>query len=100
MPQPLKPVGLEPVLCNKRSHPSEKPAVPQERIAMKSGPCSLQLEKVVCSKEDLAQPKINNFFFFFFLRKGDDRTRDPGMVGPEENFETIDSAALFYRRRN
>ena len=42
----------------------------------------------------------NNFFFFFFLRKGDHRTRDPGMVGPEENFETIDSAALFYRRRN
>ena len=62
--------------------------MPQERIAMKSGPCSLQLEKVMCSKEDLAQPKINNFFFF--LRKGDHRTRDPGMVGPEENFETID----------
>ena len=73
--------------------------MPQERIAMKSGPCSLQLEKVVCSKEDLAQPKII-FFFFFFLRNGDHRTRDPGMVGPEENFETIDSAALFYRRRN
>ena len=47
------------------------------------------------SKEDLAQPKVNNFFFF---KKGDHRTRDPGMVGPEENFETIDSAALFYRR--
>ena len=40
MPQLLKPMGLEPVLRNKRSHRNEKPA-----HATKSSPCSLQLEK-------------------------------------------------------
>ena len=33
-------------------------------FSMKSSPCSLQLEKSSCSKEDPSQPKVNNFFFF------------------------------------
>ena len=46
MPQLLKPVGLEPVLRNKRSHRNEKPVHRNER-------------KPVRSNEDPAQPKIN-----------------------------------------
>ena len=53
MLQLLKPARLESVLQNKRSHNSEKPAT-----AKKNGPHSPQLQKLVSSNEDPAQPKI------------------------------------------
>ena len=45
MLQLLKPMCLKPVLYNKRSHCNEKSCT-----ATKSGPCSLQLEKV-CTRQ-------------------------------------------------
>ena len=54
VPQLLKPVRLEPVLCNKRSH-SNKPAHhSEERL-----PLAATREKPACSNEDPMQPKIN-----------------------------------------
>ena len=50
------PRALEPMLCNKRSHCSEKPM-----LQLHSSPCSLQLEKSSCSNEGSVQPKINKF---------------------------------------
>ena len=48
------PYALEPMLCNKRSHCNEKSVLPQ-----KSSPHLPQLEKILHSKEDLAEPKIS-----------------------------------------
>ena len=52
-PQLLKPVHLESVLCNKRSHRNEKPMHRKEVWP------PLQLEKAVHSNEEPKQPKIN-----------------------------------------
>ena len=52
--QLLKPVHLEPVLHNKRSHRSEKPTL-QRRVT----PARRNQRKPVCSNEDPMQQKIN-----------------------------------------
>ena len=55
-----RPHALEPLLCNKRSHFKEEPLL----LHRKHGsPCSPQLEKSPCSKEDPAQPRINEIVF-------------------------------------
>ena len=50
MPQLLKPTHLEPVLGNKWSHHSEKPAHPNKRVA----PAYLNKRKLMQSNEDTA----------------------------------------------
>ena len=58
MPQLLKPVHLEPVLCNKKSHCNEKPAHHSEE----QPPLTTTRESLHArSKEDPTQPKINKF---------------------------------------
>ena len=54
-PQLLKPVHLEPVLRNKRSHRNEKPAHRNEE----EPPLVATREKPERSNEDPTQPKIN-----------------------------------------
>ena len=54
-PQLLKPACLEPVLHNKRSHRSEKPAHCNEE----QPPLATVKRKPACSNEDPTQPKIN-----------------------------------------
>ena len=46
MLQLLRPEHLEPVLCNRKSHFSEKPTLTTARQSL-------------CSNEDLVKPKIN-----------------------------------------
>ena len=55
-PQLLKPTRLEPVLCNKRSHPMRSPCT-----ATTSSPRSLQLEKACAQQRrpNAAKNKIN-----------------------------------------
>ena len=48
--------ALEPVLCNKRSHSSEKPMQRNERVA----PAHRSYRKPMPNSEDQAQPKIIN----------------------------------------
>ena len=55
MQQLLKPVCLELVYCNK-SHCNEKPVHHNEEE-----PLLAATRKSLCSKEDPAQPKVNNF---------------------------------------
>ena len=55
MPQLPKPAHLEPMLRNKRSHRSEKPAHRNEE----QPPLDATREKPVRSNEDPMQPKIN-----------------------------------------
>ena len=64
VPRLLKPVHLEPVLCNKRSHPMRSPCT-----ATKSSPRSPQLEKSVRSNKDPTQPKIKKNFFLIKKKK-------------------------------
>ena len=53
--------ALEPMLSNKSSHLSEKPA-PRNY----SGPCSLQLERASMQQQDPMQAKINEQIINFF----------------------------------
>ena len=46
--------ALEPALCNKRSHNSEKPAHRNSKVAL----AHLDYRKPTCSNKDPAQPKI------------------------------------------
>ena len=52
--QLLKPMALEVILAT-----GEVTAMRSLVTAMKSSPYSLQLEKSLCSSEDLSQPKIH-----------------------------------------
>ena len=54
-PQLLKPVCLEPVLCNKRSHRNEKPAHSNKE----QPPLAATRESPMHSNEAPMQPKIN-----------------------------------------
>ena len=56
--QLLKPMCLDPVLHNKRSHCSEKPEHPRLATLWPSSPRLPQLEKSLHSNEDPVQPKI------------------------------------------
>ena len=56
MPQLLKPMRLEPVLRNKRSHRNEKPVHRNEE----QPPLTATREKPTCSNKDARQPKIIN----------------------------------------
>ena len=60
--QPLKPVCLQPVLCNNNKKAT---AIRSLRAAIKNSPCWLQLEKACVRNEDPPQPKnkINKSFF-------------------------------------
>ena len=62
MPQLLKPVHLEPMLCNKRSHHNEKPAHRNEEQPLlttaRESPCAAT--KTQCSQKQIN--KINKFF--------------------------------------
>ena len=54
MPQLLKPMHLEPMLCNKRSHCNEKP----EHRNKEQPPLAATREKPAHSNEDPMLPKI------------------------------------------
>ena len=59
VPQLLKPVCLEPVLRNKRSHRSEKPAHCNEKPVHCNEKPAHRNEKPAHRNEDTMQPKIN-----------------------------------------
>ena len=63
MLQLLKPVSLEPVLCNREANTRRRPCTPP-----KSGPCSLQLEESLYSSENPTAKMykiIKNIMTFF-----------------------------------
>ena len=63
MLQLLKPVSLEPVLCNREANARRRPCTPP-----KSGPCSLQLEESLYSSENPTAKMykiIKNIMTFF-----------------------------------